>query len=38
MGKWKDILAVLGVLLIGWVILALCEATRVIHTLTMGGH
>ncbi len=35
---WKDVLAVLGLLLIGWVILALCEATGVIHTLSMGGH
>lgn len=33
-GKWRDVLAVLGLLLIGWCLLAFCEAFGVIHMLT----
>jgi hypothetical protein len=33
----KDILAVLGLLLVGWVLLAMCEASGLVH-LAAGGH
>jgi hypothetical protein len=33
----KDVLALLGLLFVGYVALAMCEALGLVH-LTMGGH